>query len=272
MSRLSRKLLKQADEMCRVAAKIYHYRCDVLDDASRVALRGALDRVQDLKDDRELTEEAPLQAAMEALEAQMRVSGGSYFPKRGLNENIEVLLVAAILAIGIRMFFIQPFRIPTNSMYPTYNGMTFVVFHSQEDTPSAFMRPFRAVAFGASRFVFEAPDSGEIVIPVYRSSGSREGFALPGRAVPARKWLGLLPTTNAEYVVIVGDKPMADFGSGGCVVLPYGRAGREGEGFPEFRHFAGRPAFRGSHELSLPASARGRAYRVPYGQHRGHGR
>ena len=209
MSRLSRKLLKQADELCRIAEKIYHYRCDLLAENPRVALRGALDRVQDLKDDRELVEEATLREAMAALEVEMRASGGTYFPKRGMNENVEVLLVAAILAIGIRMFFVQPFRIPTNSMYPTYNGMTSEVFHGPEDTPSVLARPFRAVAFGASRFDFKAPDSGEIIIPVFRASGAREGFALPGKAVRARKWFGLLPTTDAEYVVIVGEMPFA---------------------------------------------------------------
>ncbi len=48
------------------------------------------------------------------------------FPERsgsGWRENIEVLLVAAIVAMAIRSFFIQPFKIPTGSMQPTLYGL-----------------------------------------------------------------------------------------------------------------------------------------------------
>jgi signal peptidase I len=38
-------------------------------------------------------------------------------------ENIEVLLVAVIVAMAVRTFFIQPFKIPTGSMQPTLYGI-----------------------------------------------------------------------------------------------------------------------------------------------------
>ena len=46
-----------------------------------------------------------------------------YYHKKGWVENIEMLMVAAIVVIGIRSFFLQPFIIPTNSMYPSFYGM-----------------------------------------------------------------------------------------------------------------------------------------------------
>lgn len=40
-----------------------------------------------------------------------------------IRENIEVLLVAVIVAMAVRTFFIQPFKIPTGSMQPTLYGI-----------------------------------------------------------------------------------------------------------------------------------------------------
>ncbi|MCX8090288.1 MAG: signal peptidase I [Verrucomicrobiae bacterium] len=46
------------------------------------------------------------------------------YPHPGWRENIEVLLVAIAVAMGIRTFFLQPFKIPTGSMQPTLYGVT----------------------------------------------------------------------------------------------------------------------------------------------------
>lgn len=46
------------------------------------------------------------------------------YPNAGYRENVEVLLVAIAVAMGIRTFFLQPFKIPTGSMQPTLYGVT----------------------------------------------------------------------------------------------------------------------------------------------------
>src|SRR5437899_5552477 len=46
------------------------------------------------------------------------------YPHHAWRENVEVFLVALAVAMGIRTFFLQPFKIPTGSMQPTLFGVT----------------------------------------------------------------------------------------------------------------------------------------------------
>lgn len=58
-----------------------------------------------------------------------------------VEENVEVFFVAIVVALGIRAYYLQPFRIPTGSMQPTLNGIIGEPL-AKEDFPSF---PKRAV-------------------------------------------------------------------------------------------------------------------------------
>lgn len=75
------------------------------------------------------------------------------YPNASLRENVEVLLVALTVAMGIRTFFLQPFKIPTGSMQPTLFGVTSVPdFTKQlEEGPNSQPRPTAATGWAHVR-------------------------------------------------------------------------------------------------------------------------
>jgi len=65
------------------------------------------------------------------------------YPHATIRENVEVLLVALAVAMAIRTFFLQPFKIPTGSMQPTLYGVV--------STPD-----FSRIDFSADRTLIKA--------------------------------------------------------------------------------------------------------------------
>ncbi len=67
-------------------------------------------------------DKAALEKQMENLEST--ANKFRPYPNTAWRENTEVLLVALTVAMGVRTFFLQPFKIPTGSMQPTLYGVT----------------------------------------------------------------------------------------------------------------------------------------------------
>lgn len=57
------------------------------------------------------------------LEQECQKSLIAYVRPNVITENMEVLFVAIVVALGLRAYYLQPFRIPTSSMQPTLNGI-----------------------------------------------------------------------------------------------------------------------------------------------------
>lgn len=77
-------------------------------------------------------DKAALQKQMDSLEAVANKWLKPY-PQAFYRENVEMLLVALAVAMGIRTFFLQPFKIPTGSMQPTLYGVTSENLKNQPD-------------------------------------------------------------------------------------------------------------------------------------------
>jgi signal peptidase I len=198
-----KKMRENAANWLELADKVYHYRHDVLPAVQIAELQAQSAGLRAQLKERAGSEK--LKLAIERLEEVLRRTGGAIYPKSALVENVEFFLVAALVILGIRTYFVQPFKIPTNSMWPTYNGMTPEAFPRRTDEPGYVMNALRFVAFGAQPKRVDAPAAGEIMIPV-GAAGSR--ITIPYREVPGRTWL-VLPTTLKEYVIYVDEHPVA---------------------------------------------------------------
>jgi signal peptidase I len=77
-------------------------------------------------------------------------------PLGWFEENVEVMFVAIVIALGLRAYYLQPFRIPTGSMQPTLNGIVGTPL-KKEDWPSFPQRMLEKVLRGRS-YVYEVTD------------------------------------------------------------------------------------------------------------------
>lgn len=107
--------------MRRHVQKLLNHQRDILSPQAIEALNGAI---------RELQAGTASNADKETLDKQMQNLESvankwlKPYPHAAWRENVEVLLVALAVAMGIRTFFLQPFKIPTGSMQPSLFGVT----------------------------------------------------------------------------------------------------------------------------------------------------
>ncbi len=136
------RYLKHSHLLIRHAEKLIRYRRDRLSEATIAELRAQIEKVRaamKARDRRATHEES------ERLDALLTAHTP---PHRDAvwRENVEVILVAIVVAVGIRSYFIQPFKIPTGSMQPTLNG---IIGHRMSSLPpNIFQQVFDFVWYG----------------------------------------------------------------------------------------------------------------------------
>ncbi len=86
-----------------------------------------------------------------------------YRAPRWFEENVEVIFVALVVALGLRSYVIQPFRIPTGSMQPTLNGIIATPnFDENFKKPWLGKQAFDWATRGRQWTVIKAPTTGRI--------------------------------------------------------------------------------------------------------------
>src|SRR4026208_2304609 len=134
--------IKHARLLIRHAEKLIRYRCDVLSDAALADLRRQIETLERSIKERNLPGVRENSERLDALGAEHSPS----HREAGWRENCEVILVAIVVAVGVRSYFIQPFKIPTGSMQPTLNG---IIGHPRtEPAPNILRQIAEFVVFG----------------------------------------------------------------------------------------------------------------------------
>lgn len=123
-------LRRDAKHHCKYAWKLVSAQRDILPVAAISAVEASIEELRAAIRSRAGKE--PLSKAIGDLQASANRWLKPY-PHPNLRENVEVLLVAIAVAMGIRTFIAQPFKIPTGSMQPTLFGVTSSPDHSRHE-------------------------------------------------------------------------------------------------------------------------------------------
>src|SRR3954467_15809572 len=124
--------IKHSRLLLRHARKYLRYKHDKLSDADREQI---VSEMQTLRESLRSRDREKIHSAAETLDKTLHkltpVTWESHW-----RENCEVILGVIVIAVGIRSYFLQPFKIPTGSMQPTLNG---IIGRPMADPPPNFL-------------------------------------------------------------------------------------------------------------------------------------
>ena len=163
--------VKKGKLLLQGVKKFAHQNRDLMTEAQWTALGRAKDEyaaVLETRDKAKLEEEE--KALIRACEKAVPT-----YKSDSIKENVEVIIVAIIVALGIRSYIVQPFKIPTASMQPTLNGIMGKAMPTSEPTPNILTQAWEFAWRGSNYTELKAPESSG---PLAITSIAQQSFAV----------------------------------------------------------------------------------------------
>lgn len=206
---IKKGLGREARHLLAAAKKVYHYRKDILTEAQLSDLIESMAQLQTALSEPKVQRQERIKRAHSRLDTLLRTCGGSLYPRTFWGEHAELFLVASVLAIGIRAFFLQPFKIPTNSMYPTYSGMIEEVFTEERPrSEQPLKQVFRKLLLWTKPYRMTAPTGGTLKIPLHLlKTPDTIGGQILFQPAPKRTFF-FLPGTGFRYTFWIDETPV----------------------------------------------------------------
>src|SRR5437016_5067810 len=157
--------LKHSRLLLRHARKYLRYKDDQLSSADRDQITAGM---KDLREALWQRDRERIHSTADALDKTLHrltpVTWESHW-----RENCEVILVAIVVAVGIRSYFLQPFKIPTGSMQPTLNGI--IGYPSEAPPPNILQQVAEFIVRGRNYINVVSGEDDQILQVVQKKFG-----------------------------------------------------------------------------------------------------
>lgn len=150
------KHVKHGLQFAKDARKILDYKRDLWSEATVAEFQREIDQLEAACKERDAKK-------IEEIAQTLNAICMANLPKMedpAWRENCEVFLVAIVVALAVRTFFLQPFTIPTGSMQPTLNGI--LGHQTTEEPPNGLVRLWDMLIRGRSWINVVAEDDESI--------------------------------------------------------------------------------------------------------------
>ena len=211
------KHVRQGRNLLKDATKLLAYKRDLWSDATVLEYKSRLRRLKDALDQRD---RGQIEENAQELD---RICNANLPPPKdaAMRENVEVFLVAIVIALGVRTYFLQPFTIPTGSMQPTLNGV--IGYRTDEPPPNPLKRALDFAVHGRE-WLNVVAEGGEEVIGVeeYKTMGFGTRFGLFTRTeIKTTKGAHTVPGMRETIVRYFLDSPGRVYKAGEPIVRGY---------------------------------------------------